>query len=255
MSAEPEPFVEPSDGPQDDSSAASRRRASAAYRASREGPIEVGGGAASESGTDEFSSTDGDDTFTSTMLKLLTATTGGGDDIIVIDIYDLLRRAHLDDFLLDSLRAGCRLDGDEFIPSDDTLATLVTSAQEAIAKACIPVSGALMGTMDKASKFHADRIKDLLASNANGSESQQTLDRIREEKVDVAYRSTYKALEDLCAEIETMKKTRASMLKARGTLSFDPLDWQRLHGKSSEEIVESMGKLNPNQASIEMPGG
>ena len=28
------------------------------------------------------------------MLKLLTATTGGGDDIIVIDIYDLLRRAH-----------------------------------------------------------------------------------------------------------------------------------------------------------------
>ena len=76
MSAEPEPFVEPSDGPHDDSSAASRRRASAAYRASREGPIEVGGGAASESGTDEFSSTDGDDTFTSTMLKLLTSHRG-----------------------------------------------------------------------------------------------------------------------------------------------------------------------------------
>ena len=113
MSAEPEPFVKPSDGPHDDSSATSRRRASAAYRASCEGPIEVGGGAASESGTDEFSSTDGDDTFTSTMLKLLTATTEGRDDIIVIDIYDLLRRAHLDDLLLDSLRAGCRLDGDE----------------------------------------------------------------------------------------------------------------------------------------------
>ena len=69
--------------------------------------------------------------------------------------------------------------------------------------------------------------------------------------MDVAYRSTYKALEDLCAEIETMKKTRASMLIARGTLSFNPLDWMRLHGKSSEEIVESMGKLNPNQSSIE----
>ena len=75
MSAEPEPFVEPADGAQDDSSAASRRRTTAAYRASHEGPIEVGGGAASESGTDEFSSMDGDNTFTSTMLKLLTATT------------------------------------------------------------------------------------------------------------------------------------------------------------------------------------
>ena len=251
MSAEPEPFVEPSDGPHDDSNAASRRRASAAYRASREGPIEVGGGAASESGTDEFSSTDGDDTFTSTMLKLLTATTGGGDDIIVIDIYDLLRRAQLDTFLLNSLRAGCQLEGDEFAPSDETLAKMVASAQAAVEKACIPVSGALIGAMDKASKFQSDRIKDLLASNTNGSESQQTLDRIREEKVDVAFRSTYKALEELCAEIETMKKTRASMLKARGTLSFDPLDWQRLHGKSSEEILESMGKLNPNQISIE----
>ena len=102
---------------------------------------------------------------------------------------------------------------------------MVASAQEAISKACTPVSGALMGTIDKASKFHADRIKDLLASNASGSESQQNLDRIREEKVDVAYRSTYKGLEDLCSEIETMKKTRASMLIARGTLSFNPLDW------------------------------
>ena len=104
-----------------------------------------------------------------------------------------------------------------------------------------------MGTMDKASKFHADQIKDLIASNTvSESESQQKLDRIREGKVDVAYRSTYKGLEDLCAEIESMKKTRASMLIARGTLSFNPLDWMRLHGKSSEEIVESMGKLNPN---------
>ena len=141
--------------------------------------IEVGGGAASESGTDEFSSTDGDDTFTSTMLKLLTATTGGGDDIIVIDIYDLLRRAHLDDLLLDSLRAGCRLDGDEFVPSDDTLAMMVASAQEAIAKACTPVSGALMGTIDKASKFHADQIKDLIASNTSGSGSQPKLEDFR----------------------------------------------------------------------------
>ena len=41
------------------------------------------------------------------------------------------------------------------------------------------------------------------------------------------------------------------MLIAHGTLSFNPLDWMRLHGKSSEEIVESMGKLNPNQMSIE----
>ena len=129
---------------------------------------------------------------------------------------------------------------------------MVSSAQEAIAKACTPVSGALMGTMDKASKFHADQIKDLIASNTvSGSESQQKLDRIREGKVDVAYRSTYKGLEDLCTEIESMKKTRASMLIARGTLSFNPLDWMHMHGKSSEEIVESMGKLNPNQSSIE----
>ena len=110
MSVEPEPYMEPADGAQDDSTAASRNRHSMAYRASQDGPIEVRDGAASETGTDEFSPTDGDDTFTSTMLKLLTATTGGGDDIIVIDIYDLLRRAHLDDLLLDSLRAGCRLD-------------------------------------------------------------------------------------------------------------------------------------------------
>ena len=251
MSVEPEPYMEPADGAQDDSTAASRKRHSMAYRASHDGSIEVRDVAASESGTDEFSSTVGDDTFTSTMLKILTAATGGEDDIIVIDIYDLLRRAQLDTFLLNSLRAGCQLEGDEFAPSDETLAKMVASAQAAVEKACIPVSGALIGAMDKASKFQSDRIKDLLASNTNGSESQQTLDRIREEKVDVAFRSTYKALEELCAEIETMKKTRASMLKAREKVSFDPLDWQRLNGKSSEEILESVGKLNPNQISIE----
>ena len=71
MSLEPVPFMEPADGAQDDSSAASRRRNTAACKASHDGPIEVSGGAASESGTDEFSSTDGDNTFTSTVLKLL----------------------------------------------------------------------------------------------------------------------------------------------------------------------------------------
>ena len=93
MSVEPEPYMEPADGAQDDSTAASRKRHSMAYRASHDGSIEVRDVAASESGTDEFSSLDGDNTFTSMMLKLLTATTGG-DEIIVIDIYDLLRRAH-----------------------------------------------------------------------------------------------------------------------------------------------------------------
>ena len=105
--------MEPTASAQGESDAASRRRTTAAYRASHEGPIEAGGGAVSESGTDEFSSLDGDNKFTSMMLKLLSATTGG-DEIIVIDIYDLLRRAALDELLLDSLRIGCQLDGEEF---------------------------------------------------------------------------------------------------------------------------------------------
>ena len=60
---------------------------------------------------------------------------------------------------------------------------MVASAQAAITKACTPVSEALMGTMEKASKFHADQIKDLMTSNTvSGSENQQKLDRIREGK-------------------------------------------------------------------------
>ena len=54
MSVEPEPYMEPADGAQDDSTAASRKRHSVAYRASQDGPIEVSDGAASETGTDEF---------------------------------------------------------------------------------------------------------------------------------------------------------------------------------------------------------
>ena len=69
--------------------------------------------------------------------------------------------------------------------------------------------------------------------------------------MDVAYRSTYKGLEDLCAEIESMKKTRASMLVARGKLPFNLLDWKNIGDKTSEEIIESMAKLNPNQSNIE----
>ena len=76
-----------------------------------------------------------------------------------------------------------------------------------------------------------------MASNTGrGTESQQKLGRIREGKVDVAYRSTYKGLEDLCAEIESMKKTRASMLVARGTLSFNPMDWMNIGDKSSGRL-------------------
>ena len=47
--------------------------------------------------------------------------------------------------------------------------------------------------MANASKFHTDRIKDLMAAGSGnqGNDSQQNLDRLREEEIDVAYRASY----------------------------------------------------------------
>ena len=61
---------------------------------------------------------------------------------------------------------------------------MATSAQEAVAKACFPVTAALKGAMENASKFHTARIKDLMAASSGkqGNDSQQKLDRLREEE-------------------------------------------------------------------------
>ena len=73
--------MEPTAGAQGESDAASRRRTTAAHRVSHEGPIEVGGGAVSESGTDEFSSLNGDNTFTS-MMKIMKIECTRADDYL-----------------------------------------------------------------------------------------------------------------------------------------------------------------------------
>ena len=82
-----------------------------------------------------------------------------------MNIYNLLHMAGLDEFLVGSLRAAMQLDGED-APSDETLEIMATSAQEAVAKACFPVTAALKGAMENASKFHTARIKDLMAAGS-----------------------------------------------------------------------------------------
>ena len=63
-------------------------------------------------------------------------------------------------------------------------------------------------------------------SGIQGNDSQQKLDRLREEEVDVSYRASYQSLEERTAEIGTLKDTRASMLATREKLSADPVVWK-----------------------------
>ena len=58
------------------------------------------------------------------------------------------------------------------------------------------MTAALKGAMENASKCHTARIKDLMAacSGKQGNDSQQKVDRLREEEVDVSYRASYQSL-------------------------------------------------------------
>ena len=235
------PALQPMAATRDDRDAAARRRDTAGYRMSQAGLIEAGVDAASEDSADEYSSPSGD-TFSDMILKLLKQMTGGGD-VVDINIYNLLHAAGLDEFLVDSLRAAMQLDG-EAAPSEEALEIMTISAQEAVTKACLPVTAALEGAMANASKFHTDRFKDLMASGSGnqGNDSQQKLDRLREEETDVAYRASYHSLEERTAEISTLKDTRASMLAAREKLTADPMVWKDMMEKSADEIIETMDK-------------
>ena len=235
------PALQPMAATRDDRDAAARRRDTAGYRMSQAGLIEAGVDAASEDSADEYSSPSGD-TFSDMILKLLKQMTGGGD-VVDINIYNLLHAAGLDEFLVDSLRAAMQLDG-EAAPSEEALEIMTISAQEAVTKACLPVTAALEGAMANASKFHTDRFKDLMASGSGnqGNDSQQKLDRLREEETDVAYRASYHSLEERTAEISTLKDTRASMLAAREKLTANPMVWKEMKAKSADEIIKTMDK-------------
>ena len=48
------------------------------------------------------------------------------------------------------------------------------------------------------------------SSGKQGNDSQQRLDRLREEEDDVAYRATYRSLEGRTAEISALKNTQVA---------------------------------------------
>ena len=71
------------------------------------------------------------------------------------------------------------------------------------------------------------------SSGKQGNDSQQKLDRLREEEDDIAYRATYRSLEEQTAEISALKNTQSAMMATREKLTADPEVWKDMQDKSN----------------------
>ena len=90
------------------------------------------------------------------------------------------------------------------------------------------------------------------SSGKQGNDSQQKLDRLREEEDDVAYRATYRSLEERTAEISALKNTQSAMMATREKLTADPEVWMDMQDKSREEIIATMdGDMKTHQIHID----
>ena len=193
MSDEPEPAPQLVGAAQDDRDAVARRRLTSAYIISQAGLIEAGVDARSDDSGDEFSSTSGD-TFSDMILKLLKQMTMG-DGIININVYNLLHQAGLDEFLVNSLTSALKLEGEDNLSAENValLETMSTSALDAVATICVPVTVALKDCLENATNYSRTQISDLILAGSakQGNNSRQALDRLREEEDDKQFRAVY----------------------------------------------------------------
>ena len=115
------------------------------------------------------------------------------------NIYNLLHQAGLDEFLVHSLTSSLQLEGEDTLSEENAtlLETMSVSALEAIATACARATIAIKETLEAAAEYSRTQISDLILAGTaeQGTDSQKTLDRLRESEDDKQYRAVYHALE------------------------------------------------------------